>query len=142
MLVAYVPRKEDNYFEADKEGVCVVCGKPTNRVEMNYEAYICSDECEQEFIRPLKGKSSMNKDNRALEIIENYMYDHFDPTDETPHFSLFIVWKAKILKNWKYLISSTIPDGKYYELTFNGDNNEWYLDVYVKLENKVIPDEV
>jgi hypothetical protein len=36
------------------------------------------------------------------------------------------------------LISSDLLDGKYYELTYNGDKSEWYLDVYVKLENRVI----
>jgi hypothetical protein len=41
-------------------------------------------------------------------------------------------------QNWKYLISSTLYDGMYYELTFNGDKNEWYLDAYKKFENKVI----
>lgn len=27
----------------------------------------------------------------------------------------------------------------YYELTFNGDRHEWYLDAYKKVENRVIP---
>ena len=26
----------------------------------------------------------------------------------------------------------------YYELTYNGDKEEWYLDAYKKFENKVI----
>jgi hypothetical protein len=26
----------------------------------------------------------------------------------------------------------------YYELTFNGDSKEWYLDAYKKFENRVI----
>jgi hypothetical protein len=28
----------------------------------------------------------------------------------------------------------------YYELTYNGDKKEWYLDAYKKFENNVIPD--
>lgn len=27
----------------------------------------------------------------------------------------------------------------YYELTYNGDKQEWYLDAYKKFENRVIP---
>lgn len=46
--------------------------------------------------------------------------------------------KAKALQNWKYLISSTLYDGMYYELTYNGDKKEWYLDAYKKFENRVI----
>lgn len=29
-------------------------------------------------------------------------------------------------------------DGMYYELTYNGDKKEWYLDAYKKFENKVV----
>ena len=31
-----------------------------------------------------------------------------------------------------------MPDGMYYELTYNGDKKELYLDVYKKWENKCI----
>ena len=53
------------------------------------------------------------------------------------------IWKDSslgcILQNWKFLVSSSLPDGMYYELTYNGDKNEWYLDAYKKFENRVIP---
>ena len=77
-------------------------------------------------------------DNIAIEIVRNYILDHLDRSDETPDFEVFTVWKSKALQNWKYLISSTLFDGMYYELTYNGDKKEWYLDAYKKFENKVI----
>ena len=80
----------------------------------------------------------MDKDLRAELIVSDYIYAHLDKSDKIPDFEVFIVWKCKILQNWKYLISSTLYDGMYYELTFNGDKNEWYLDAYKKFENKVI----
>ena len=40
----------------------------------------------------------------------------------------------------KYLISSTLPDGMYYEITYNRDKKEWYLDAYKKFENRCIPE--
>lgn len=79
-------------------------------------------------------------DNRAIEIVKNYVVDHLDKSDVMPAFDVFVVWKCKALQNWKYLISSTLFDGMYYELTFNGDKNEWYLDAYKKFENKCIPE--
>lgn len=79
-------------------------------------------------------------DNRAIEIVKNYVVDHLDKSDVMPTFDVFVVWKCKALQNWKYLISSTLFDGMYYELTFNGDKNEWYLDAYKKFENKCIPE--
>ena len=77
-------------------------------------------------------------DEKAINIVKQYVLDHLDKSDPTPEFEVYIVWKAKILQNWKYLISTTLLDGMYYELTFNGDKHEWYLDAYKKFENKVI----
>lgn len=83
----------------------------------------------------------MDKDLRAESIVTDYIYAHLDKSDKIPDFEVFIVWKCKTLQNWKYLISSTLYDGMYYELTFNGDKNEWYLDAYKKFENRVIKEE-
>ena len=58
-------------------------------------------------------------DEKVINIVKNYILNHLDKSDETPDFSVFIVWKAKVLQNWKYLLSSTLPDGMYYELTYN-----------------------
>ena len=78
-------------------------------------------------------------DNEALSIVKDYIVNHLDKSDPEPEFSVYIVWKCKTLQNWKYLISSDLYDGMYYELTYNGDLKEWYLDAYKKFENKVIP---
>ena len=83
--------------------------------------------------------TSANMDSHAMDIVFKYILDHFDKSDEIPYFEVYIVWKCKALQNWKYLISSTLLDGMYYELTYNGDTNEWYLDAYKKFENRVIP---
>lgn len=77
-------------------------------------------------------------DAKVLEIVRQYILEHLDKSDEKPQFEVYTVWKAKILQNWKYLISSTLYDGMYYEITYNGDKHEWYLDAYKKFENKCI----
>ncbi len=77
-------------------------------------------------------------DHSAISIVSKFITDHLDKSDEQPAFEVYIVWKCKALQNWKYLLSSTLPDGMYYELTYNGDKKEWYLDAYKKFENKVI----
>lgn len=79
-------------------------------------------------------------DEKALSIVKDYILEHIDKTDTIPPFEVFTVWKAKVLQNWKYLISSTLPDGMYYEITYNGDKKEWYLDAYKKFENQCIPE--
>ena len=77
-------------------------------------------------------------DEKALKIVRDYITTHLDKPDKTPDFDVYTVWKCKALQNWKYLLSSTLPDGMYYELTYNGDRQEWYLDAYKKFENTVI----
>lgn len=78
-------------------------------------------------------------DERAIQIITAYIQEHLDKSDPFVEYEVFTVWKVKALQNWKYLLSSTLPDGMYYELTYNGDKREWYLDAYKKFENRVIP---
>ena len=77
-------------------------------------------------------------DKKVTEIIRNYIIEHLDKSDNNPEFEVYTVWKCKILQNWKYLRSSTLPDGMYYEVTYNGDVNEFYLDAYKKFENRRI----
>lgn len=77
-------------------------------------------------------------DEKAVQIITQYILEHLDKTDAMPDFMVYTVWKSKVLQNWKYLLSSTLCDGMYYELTYNGDRNEWYLDAYKKFENRVV----
>lgn len=79
------------------------------------------------------------KDLDAMEHVAVYIREHLDKSDTDAEFQVFIVWKCKVLQNWKYLISSTLPDGMYYEMTYNGDKDEWYLDAYKKFENRCIP---
>lgn len=80
-------------------------------------------------------------DEVVFEIVVDYIESHLDRSDKIPDYSVYIVWKCKTLQNWKYLLSSTLNDGMYYELTYNGDKKEWYLDAYKKFENKVIKED-
>ena len=48
---------------------------------------------------------------------------------------VYVVWFCKTLQNFKVLLSTTVSDGMYYEVTFNGDKNEYYLDAYKKWQN-------
>ena len=81
-------------------------------------------------------------DTRAKDIARDYIIAHLNEADKNINFVVYIVWKSKILHHWKYLISSDIEDGMYYELIYNGIKKEWYLDAYKKTENVIIPEEV
>ena len=79
---------------------------------------------------------------RARQIVVEYFNSHVDVTNgvKITMNDVYIVWFSKTLQNWKALVSTTMPDGRYYEITHNGDDGETYLDIYVKLDNHVIKD--
>ena len=76
-------------------------------------------------------------DKKALAVVRWWIGKNLGPG--LPDYKEFITWKAKILQNWKYMISTTIP-GYYFEATYNGDYREWYLDVYQKAKNQKFMD--
>ena len=89
--------------------------------------------------------SSHSMELKAIGLVASYIEEHLDKSDPEAYFEVcdsevYTVWKCKTLQNWKFLISSTLLDGMYYEVTYNGDKNEWYLDAYKKFENRCIPD--
>ena len=79
-----------------------------------------------------------NMEMEATLMVANYIREHLDKSDGKTYFEVYTVWKCKTLQNWKFLISSSLHDGMYYEMTYNGDKDEWYLDAYKKFENRCI----
>ena len=76
--------------------------------------------------------------NKCKEKVKQYEMEHLDKSDTIPEFKVFVVWSCKTLQNNKALLSTTLFNGMYYELTYNGDKKELYLDAYKKFENKCI----
>lgn len=82
--------------------------------------------------------------DKFLELCKKTIVDYFNSrveiTDDIKinENDVFIVWSCKTLQNNKAMVSTTISDGMYYELTYNGNKKELYLDAYKKWENKCI----
>ena len=79
---------------------------------------------------------------RAKKVVMEYFNRHVEVTDnkKITMDDVFIVWFSKTLQNWKALVSTTVSDGMYYKITYNGDKKELYLDAYKKWENIKIVD--
>jgi hypothetical protein len=77
---------------------------------------------------------------KVKELVAEYANEHLDKSDnkQITVDDVFIVWSCKTLQNNKALASTTLFDGMYYEITYNGDKNEIYFDAYKKWENKCI----
>ena len=68
--------------------------------------------------------------------VADYIFNHFDAT--ISEHDIYVVWLCKVLQNNKALLSTTLPDGMYYEITYNGDKKEFYVDAYKKLDNYTV----
>ena len=73
---------------------------------------------------------------KAKQIVVNYINLHRDILHKPiTKDDVYIVWFCKTLQNFKALLITIMSNGMYYEVTFNGDKNEYYLDAYKKWEN-------
>lgn len=82
----------------------------------------------------------MNLKKQFMKIVVDYYNNHVDVTDNKTltEDDVYIVWYCKTLQNCKALLSTTVSDGMYYEITYNGDKKEFYLDAYKKWQNVCI----
>ena len=78
----------------------------------------------------------MNKflNNAIIEVKKIYEENNIDISNA----NFYIVWYCKTLQNAKALIISDVEDEKYYEVTYNGNSKEMYVDEYIKSLNKAI----
>lgn len=84
----------------------------------------------------------MDFQEKAKQLVVNYFNSRVDKTDnkQITLDDVFVVWFCKTLQNWKALLSTTVSDGMYYEITYNGDKKETYIDAYKKWENVRVED--
>ena len=75
----------------------------------------------KEFIKFAKG-NIVKYFNKRVDVTDNKTIT----TDD-----VFVVWYCKTLQNHKALLSTTVPDGCYYET---------YFDIYKKWENVCVKD--
>ena len=74
--------------------------------------------------------------------VANYTNEHLDKKKKKTitEDDVYVVWLCKTLQNNKALLSTRLFDGMYYEITYNGDKDEAYIDAYKKWENYKIED--
>lgn len=76
---------------------------------------------------------------KAKELVIDYFNREVEKTDESSIKSGLdgdVVWYCNLLGNHKCLISTTVPDGMYYEITYNANTGEIYLDAYKKWKSE------
>lgn len=70
---------------------------------------------------------------KCKSIVAGYLGNPNISTNE-----IFVVWSCKTLQNKKALLSTIAKGAPYFEITYNGDKDETYVDVYKKERNYVV----
>lgn len=80
----------------------------------------------------------INVQKEALDITRKVLQDSCGYTsDIITEDKMFVVWSCKTLQNWKAIVGGT-DIKELIEVTYNGDKNEAYVDVYDKKLNVAI----
>ena len=73
----------------------------------------------------------------AIGLVEDCLIDVLEYVDADT-IDIYVVWLSKTLQNNKALLSTDKGDGRYYEITYNGDKDEFYVDMYKKEMNRAV----
>lgn len=76
----------------------------------------------------------------ARQAVLDIARQQLDPTDnvEITIDNVYEVTHSYILGNQKAMISTSLPDGKYYEVTYDTTKQIMYIDCYVKFNQEQI----
>lgn len=80
---------------------------------------------------------------RARRIVAEYVLSMLDKSDNPIQLSdddVYVVWFCKTLQHWRALISTTLPDGMYYKLTYDGNKGHTHVEAYKKFQNGAFRD--
>lgn len=132
----YIPESPYNESPPSSKARCGgpgMCGPCSSQASQYSDRYGPTAGFEPEI---LAGDNSANYQTKAMHIVRDFI----DSQEPGKTYETYVVWFSKILLNWKALVSTTLEDGMYYEVTYNGVKHESYLDAYKKRVNIVVAD--
>lgn len=128
------PRMQPRRVECGGINVCPQCSAEASPLRSRTADSVKSPDNPLDVVSPV---------TKARMLVFGYVKAQLEKTDTHVTFEegeVYVVWFCKTLQNWKALVSTTLPDGMYYEVTYNGDKRETYIDSYKKFHNVKIPD--
>jgi hypothetical protein len=82
---------------------------------------------------------------KAILLVAQYFNNrlhHSEPANKALSTEdVYVVWFCYILGGWKALVSTTVPDNMYYEVTYDKEKRKTYIDAYKKFDNVFVPDD-
>lgn len=114
------------------------CGGISLCVSCSVEARVARDFKELPISTTVNPHAHDRRQQRARLLVFEYLQKNVElPGNFTPN-DVYVVWFARVLANWKALVSTNLNDGMYYEVTYDGEFHRAYLDGYKKSFNQMI----
>lgn len=82
----------------------------------------------------------VNYELKARKILTAHIDSHDFPGFEKSIFEIRIVTFTKTLQHWKAIMVTDMPDGKLYELVYDGDRQHTYINEYDKTRSTIVED--
>lgn len=73
---------------------------------------------------------------QAINAVKRAYWEYFEIVSPREYVEAYVVSFTYVLGNWKALVSTHLPDGRYYEVTFNGDVA--FVDCYSKTDQEIL----
>lgn len=86
---------------------------------------------------------AVNFPERARALVCDLVKGRLEPTDRHVAFDLgdvYVVSFSFVLRGWKAFVSTTLPDGMYYEVTHSFEKKETYICSYKQWAHDTVPD--
>ncbi len=86
---------------------------------------------------------STNFPEEARRLVFEHVKKRLEPTDDHVKFTLdevYVVSFSYVTGGWKAWVSTTLPDGMYYEVTRSSKLPVTYITAYKQWEHETIPD--
>lgn len=84
--------------------------------------------------------ASMTCEDQAIRIVYEFVRSHLDPSDEDYYTfyisAVYVVQFTYILGNWRAMVSTSLPDGMYYEVVYEKRRGTARLDAYKRSDHQ------
>lgn len=88
-------------------------------------------------------ESDLDYTLKARQMVVEFVDQRFlerNRDEPMPVYEAFVMRFAHTLGNWSALVSTTLEDGMYYEITHDSHKHETKIVAYKRVDQKVIPD--
>lgn len=79
----------------------------------------------------------MQSDEFIRKAKTSIMRDFYENVPDIEEKEVLLIWFCKTIQNWKAIFTTIFSDGKIFEVTYNGDKDEMYIDEYIKNKKKI-----